>query len=1000
MADLVRPEYGTPWASEGEIVAPTQDKVELGWVQEMMPFQWENYLQNRQDSAITYLLQKGIPEYSNTQEYIAQKSAVLYMGAVYIATQTVTGVLPTVTASWKRISPILNANGTVSVTGGGTGATTAEQARTNLGLGSASTATLPSTTGVVIKGSDNALISRLLTGTAGDIVVTNPDGVAGNINIGVGSNVAKTNQDSSWTSKGGITLPKGSSSERGVEVPGKIRYNTELQKFEGYDGTSWNALGATSEVEITTLSGDGITTSFTLTAPAFSETSTDVYIGGVWQNKGTYNVSGSTITFSEAPTPGIDNIQVVSRRVVDLGATTASQVSIQDTSNYYTATTVEGALREVGEDFAKLTSYTGAISADAEWSDVPAHSDSAFDVQALALANRTEMLMNGVGGYSKIREYAGNGTRLKVQDQTGVHWWARRGSAADDGGTALKDALDRSWEREYSGAVNAKWFATINDAVNNHDKVYVPYDPAGYEVTEPIYLSAGKSIFSDLGTLCQIRKEGNALGTGSNTYGSATDSYEKDAVVIVTHPDNAYATYIGLENIQLISAQGGEHVIYAPRIYVSQFDNVVLTSRAGKFGFVTHDAFMCSFRDVQAAATGTMQAGSVAFWWDDLGRGASGTSCSFDRVWARDGWHTAYKARGLNYSTFTACGADKYIDRAIDFDLCEITINGMGMENRTAAGASPIKLRYSRINLNSVVVFSVSLLSDQFLIDAQGGQYSIKGFRHTAGAGGALGSMLRAADSAVVNHFGFSTNLTNPAISIESSGTVINDTSSEYRGANNSPKTFGGKFSVATSDGNELGYLSNIFGTATRLQSAGALYLGASGNATLYLTETVFRPYSLDNAIDLGAASQRYKTLYAGTGTINTSDEREKQQIRELTDTERAVAVRLKSLIRAFKFNDAVEKKGGNARTHVGVIAQDVKVAFESEGLDAFKYGILCYDEWDEQPEVVETWGDEFDGDGNLIRTAGSKVTEAYRPAGNRYGVRYEELLAFIIGAI
>lgn len=138
MADLARPEYGTPWASEGEIVAPTQDKVELGWVQEMMPFQWENYLQNRQDSAITYLLQKGIPEYSNTQEYIAQKSAVLYMGAVYIATQTVTGVLPTVTASWKRLSTISDASGVVSITGGGTGATTAGGARTNLGLGTAS----------------------------------------------------------------------------------------------------------------------------------------------------------------------------------------------------------------------------------------------------------------------------------------------------------------------------------------------------------------------------------------------------------------------------------------------------------------------------------------------------------------------------------------------------------------------------------------------------------------------------------------------------------------------------------------------------------------------------------------------------------------------------------------------------------------------------------------------------------------------------------------------
>lgn len=490
MADLTRPNFGEAWASEGEKLSPGEAKLKMGWVQEMMTCQYENYLQARQDEAILYLLQKGVPEYSATQEYTANKSVVVYQGNLYMATSTVTGVLPTVTASWKRISPTVGANGAVSISSGGTGATTAAEARTNLGLGTASTANLPTTNGVVVRSADNTLISRLLTGTSGNISVTNPDGVAGNINIDVGSNVAKLDTDSSWTSKGGITLPKGSSGERGVEVPGKIRYNTELQKFEGHNGASWNALGAASEVEITTLSGDGVTTSFTLTAPAFSETSTDVYIGGVWQNKGTYNVSGSTITFSEAPTPGTDNIQIVSRRVVDLGVANASQVGIQDTSNYYTATTVEGALREVGEDFAKLTSYSGNISADAEWSEVPAHSDPAFDVQAQALANRTEMLMNGVGGYSEIRGYAGNVTRLKVQDPTGVHWWVRRGNADDNGCTVLVDALGRSWEREFSGVVSLAWMEGVYDG-DASEKLQLAIDIAKGAGAKILKLPAG-----------------------------------------------------------------------------------------------------------------------------------------------------------------------------------------------------------------------------------------------------------------------------------------------------------------------------------------------------------------------------------------------------------------------------------------------------------------------------------------------------------------------------
>lgn len=438
MADLTRPDFGEAWASEGEKLSPDSVKIKLGWVQEMMPYQFQNFLQSRQDEAILYLLQKGVPEYSPTQEYTANKSVVVYQGNLYMATSTATGVLPTATASWKRISPTIGANGAVAISSGGTGATSVAEARTNLGLGTASTANLPSTNGVVVRSADNTLISRLLTGTSGNISITNPDGVSGNININVGTNVAQLDKDSSWTSKGGITLPKGSSGERGVEVAGKIRYNTELQKFEGYDGTSWNALGAASEVEITTLSGDGVTTSFTLNTPAFSESSTDVYIGGVYQNKGTYSVSGTTLTFSEAPTPGTDNIQVVSRRVVDLGIARASQVSIEDTSNYYTSPTVEGALREVGEDFAKLTSYTGNIAADAEWSDVPAHSDPAFDVQAQALVERLEFLNEP--DFTKNYVQGTLGERLKERVSVKAFPWLARGDFETDDTEAIRAA--------------------------------------------------------------------------------------------------------------------------------------------------------------------------------------------------------------------------------------------------------------------------------------------------------------------------------------------------------------------------------------------------------------------------------------------------------------------------------------------------------------------------------------------------------------------------------
>lgn len=147
-------------------------------------------------------------------------------------------------------------------------------------------------------------------------------------------------------------------------------------------------------------------------------------------------------------------------------------------------------------------------------------------------------------------------------------------------------------------------------------------------------------------------------------------------------------------------------------------------------------------------------------------------------------------------------------------------------------------------------------------------------------------------------------------------------------------------------------------------------YAGGSGSG--------FYP-NLDNQLPLGGASNRWSVVYAGTGTINTSDEREKQDIADLDAAEQRVAVALKGLVKKFRFKDAVAAKGDAARIHVGVIAQEVVAAFTAEGLDATRYGLLCYDEWDA----------ESDEDGNEIRRAG-----------NRYGVRYEELLSFIIAAL
>lgn len=180
---------------------------------------------------------------------------------------------------------------------------------------------------------------------------------------------------------------------------------------------------------------------------------------------------------------------------------------------------------------------------------------------------------------------------------------------------------------------------------------------------------------------------------------------------------------------------------------------------------------------------------------------------------------------------------------------------------------------------------------------------------------------------------------------------------------------------------------SSYYAVAERFSPSTGTWNVAVGSAvnttpTTYLTVDSggnTYPASTSGTQNLGTASKLWAEVFASTGTINTSDERKKQDIRDLNVAEQAVATRLKSLVKAFRYRDAVERKGDAARLHIGVVAQEVKDAFIAEGLDGFDYGVLCYDQWEQT----------VDEEGNVLIEAGDS-----------FGVRYSELAMFIIAAL
>lgn len=95
MAEINLPDLALRWSSAGDILKPSDAKIQQGWLSEVPPRQWFNWLDNRQDEAIAHIAQHGIAVWSDTLEYQAGKSyAQGSDGFVYKAITTNTNVNP------------------------------------------------------------------------------------------------------------------------------------------------------------------------------------------------------------------------------------------------------------------------------------------------------------------------------------------------------------------------------------------------------------------------------------------------------------------------------------------------------------------------------------------------------------------------------------------------------------------------------------------------------------------------------------------------------------------------------------------------------------------------------------------------------------------------------------------------------------------------------------------------------------------------------------------
>ena len=70
MANITKPlGLSNIWANGGTKIDPGAAKVNIGWVVQLPPYEYQNWVDNRQDQALAHISQHGIPEWDGQTEY-------------------------------------------------------------------------------------------------------------------------------------------------------------------------------------------------------------------------------------------------------------------------------------------------------------------------------------------------------------------------------------------------------------------------------------------------------------------------------------------------------------------------------------------------------------------------------------------------------------------------------------------------------------------------------------------------------------------------------------------------------------------------------------------------------------------------------------------------------------------------------------------------------------------------------------------------------------------
>lgn len=156
------------------------------------------------------------------------------------------------------------------------------------------------------------------------------------------------------------------------------------------------------------------------------------------------------------------------------------------------------------------------------------------------------------------------------------------------------------------------------------------------------------------------------------------------------------------------------------------------------------------------------------------------------------------------------------------------------------------------------------------------------------------------------------------------------------------------------------------------------VYIHAKGKQYNF-TDAAFCP-NVTNDVPLGLSSKLWKTVYAKTGTINTSDRTKKHDIKDLTEVYEKLFLKLQP--KSFIFNDG-------DRVHIGAISQDVEDAMHELGMSAEDFAGFCKD--------IQYDYREYNDDGTPVEESRYIITDADGNPVYDYALRYQDFIFLTI---